>query len=177
MNLIAVTFLTVSSLVVLLPAVNGWIVPIYRGSIYRFESKNYEEYYMRHKGYKMRIDKYEDSEIYKLDSQFEVVRALLTKRNVTTISLRSINYPEYYIRHYGYKCYIGKNDGSRLFRADATWIPVRGLADKSNLGVSFESRNYRGYYMRHYGYELRIDKMNNSQLFRNDATWYFELVK
>ena len=176
MNLIAVTFLTVSSLVVLLPAVNGWTVPIYHGSTYRFESKNYKDYYMRHKDYKMRIDKYEDSTIYKLDSQFKVVKSLLQVRNVDTVSLRSINYPQYYIRHAGYKCYIGRNDGSELFKADATWIPVLGLADEGQ-GVSFESLNFRGYYMRHSGYQLRIDKMIYSQLFRDDATWYPELVK
>ena len=175
MNLIAVTFLTVSSLVVLLPAVNGWTVPIYHGSTYRFESKNYDGYYMRHKGYRMRIDKYENSQIFKLDSQFEVVKSLLQVRNVDTVSLRSKNYPQYYIRHSGYNCYIGKNDGSELFKADATWIPVLGLADQSQ-GVSFESLNYRGFYMRHSRYQLRIDKIY-SQLFRDDATWYPKLVK
>ena len=176
MNLIVVTFLTVSSLVVLLPAVNGWTLPIYHGSTYRFESKNYDKHYMRHKGYGMRIDKYEDSGIYKVDSQFKVVKGLLQEGNDDSVSLRSINYPQYYIRHAGYKCYIGKNDGSLLFKADATWIPVHGLADKSK-GVSFESLNYRGYYMRHSGYELRIDKMVYTQLFRDDATWYPELVE
>ena len=69
----------------------------------------------------MRIDKYEDSRIYKLDSQFKVVKSLLQVRNVDTVSLRSKNYPQYYIRHSGQKCYIDKNDGSELFKADATW--------------------------------------------------------
>ena len=74
MNLIAVTFLTVSSLVALLPALKGW--PLYFGKPYRFESKNYKGYYMQHKDFKMRIDKYKDLELYRIDSQFKFAKGL-----------------------------------------------------------------------------------------------------
>ena len=120
----------------------------------------------------MKIDKYEDLELYRNDSQFEVVKGLAGIG--ISISIWSKNYPEYYFGHAGYECIIRKSDGSHLFKEDVTWLPVPGLADRS--GVSFTAYNYHGYYMRHSGYKLKIEKTNNTRLFHDDATWYPEQI-
>ena len=157
------------AIVALLPAVYG-LTGITAGNLlgksFRFVSKNYPGHYMRHRGYQMWLDKYHISNLYSLDSYFDVVPGLAG----IGISLRSKNYPAYYIRHAGYLCYIGKNDGSDLFKKDASWIPKNGLADP--YAVSFESVNYRHYYMRHQGYRVKISKYIRTTLYLNDATWY-----
>ena len=154
------------AIVAVLPAVYGSTAQNLVGKSFRFVSKNYPGYYMRHRSYQMWLDIFQVSNLYSLDSYFDVVPGLAG----VGISLRSKNYPAYYIRHAGYLCYIGKNDGSDLFKKDASWIPKNGLADP--YAVSFESVNYRHYYMRHQGYRVRISHYSHTTLYLNDATWY-----
>ena len=154
------------AIVAVLPAVYGVTAQNLLGKSFRFVSKNYPGHYMRHRSYQMWLDKFNTSNLYRLDSYFDAVPGLAG----VGISLRSKNYPSHYIRHTGYLCYIGKNDGSALFKKDASWIPKNGLADP--YAVSFESVNYRHYYMRHQGYRVKISKYIDTTLYLNDATWY-----
>ena len=147
--------------------------PIFSEIVYqkiRLESKNYPGYFLRHRNYEMWLDKKDSSQLYDLDSSFQVVSGL----NGEGVSFRSKNYPDHYVRHRGYKCYINKSDGSSLFKKDATWIPRASLAGDGT--TSFESSNYPDYYMRHSGYRLRIDKNDHSDIFKKDASWEIHLL-
>ena len=45
----------------------------------------------------------------------------LKGRNPFSLSLESVNYPGYFIRHQGSRLRISKNDGTALFKTDASW--------------------------------------------------------
>lgn len=119
----------------------------------------------------MWLDRSSNKQLYRADSSFKIVPGLI---GGSTISFKSKNYPGHYIRFVrrrsGYLCYIHRCDGSALFKRDASWIVVRGLADP--LGYSFKSYSCPSYYMRHQGYRVKISKFCNTNLYRNDATWY-----
>lgn len=73
-----------------------------------------------------------------------------------------------YLRHSGYLLWAHINDGSDLFKKDATFIPLVGIADKSKY--SFRSYNYPRHYIRHQGYRVKISDEVNSY-FNADVTW------
>ena len=141
------------------------------GKRFRFQSKNYQNRYFRHRGFQMWLDPYSSHGLYQLDSSFDIVPGLAG----VGVSFRSVNYPNHFIRHSGFKCYIHQSDGKPLFRNDATFIPRVGLADRR--GISFESVNFPGYYIRHRGFRVQIDRIDGSQLFRLDATWFPQQLK
>ena len=166
MKVTLILCLALFSLAVLLPPANAIKLSNLIGKTFRFTSKNYPGYYMRHRNYEMWLDHQGTSNLYRLDSSFKIVPGLIGQG----ISFQSKNYPGHYIRHSGFLCYIHKSDGSTLFKKDASWLPVLGLAD--SLGYTFQSYNYPGYYLRHQGYRIKISHFLNTALYRNDATWY-----
>ena len=121
----------------------------------------------RHRNFQIWLDKSSvNAPSYEEDSSFIIIPGLAGKG----ITFKSLNYPNRFIRHRGWLCFIDKNDGSKLFKLDASFTPVRGLTGAKG-SVSFESVNYPGYYMRHAGFRVRLNKNNNSPLFKKDATW------
>lgn len=97
-------------------------------------------------------------------SQWKVVPGLAD----TGVSLISVDQPGYYLRHYEGQIILSKDDGSDLFKQDATWIQHRAL-DGSN-GVSFESVNFPGQYIRHYDSYLRISPISTT-IEKGDASF------
>ena len=57
-------------------------------------------------------------------SQWKVVPGLAD----TGVSLISVDQPGHYLRHYEGQIILSKDDGSDLFKQDATWIQHRALA-------------------------------------------------
>ena len=76
--------------------------------------------------------------------------------------------PRHYLRHIDYDLVLARNDSSAIFRADATFRRVAGLADAS--AVSFQSYNFPDRYLRHANYLLRIDPITTAAG-RADATF------
>ncbi|MGW2326880.1 glycoside hydrolase family 43 protein [Streptomyces sp. NPDC001700] len=82
--------------------------------------------------------------------------------------LKSYNYPDRYVRHFGY---AGRIDTYPFdLYTDALWKLVPGLADSS--GVSFQSVNNPTRHLRHYDYQLRLDVNDGTSAFAADATFY-----
>jgi hypothetical protein len=110
---------------------------------------------------------------YQVDSSFDIIPGICGQG----ISLCSVNYPAYYVRHKrkGGECFIHSSDGTSSFKQDASFIPRPGLADPK--GVSFESVNFRGQYLRHCCDRIRKDIYNTTPLFMDDATWYPREIK
>ena len=145
------------------------------GGRFKFESKNYPGEFWRHKNFEVWKEKQESSNLYQLDTSFDVVPGL----HGIGLSFRSVKYPDHFIRHYiGGECVISKPDeggDNKLFKREVSWIPCEGIANSK--GVSFESVNCPGEYLRHCGGRLRINRNDGSNLFCEDATWYPRMLK
>ncbi|WP_128376247.1 family 43 glycosylhydrolase [Streptomyces cavernae] len=132
----------------------------------RFSSYNYPNRFIRHWEYRAKLE----ANVANLaDSQFRIVPGLAGSG---TVSLESANFPGYYLRHKNYELWVEKNDGTTLFKNDATFTRQAGLAD-SAAGVSFESYNFPGRYVRHYNNLMYIQPVSTT-VDREDATFYAE---
>lgn len=118
---------------------------------------------MRHVNFDVRIDPNVSPAV---DAQFRLVPGLAN--NSGYVSFQSVNFPGYYLRHYGFDFQLAQNDGSATFAADTTFRRVAGLADAS--WTSFQSYNYPDRYIRHSGFVLRIDPITTAAA-RSDATF------
>ncbi|BBH70316.1 hypothetical protein ACTI_70010 [Actinoplanes sp. OR16] len=87
------------------------------------------------------------------------------------VSLRSKNYPSFYLRHSGFRLQISQSDGSRLYREDATFYVRGGNASSGSGWISLESYNFPGRYIRHADYHLWLHPDDGSRLFAEDSTW------
>jgi pectate lyase C len=130
----------------------------------RLQSYNYSNFYVRHVDFDALIDSNLDPLV---DSQWQIVSGLANSSG-DYISFQSVSCPGYYLRHRNFDFALEKNDGSALFKADATFKKVSGLADSS--WSSFQSYNYPQYYMRHYCYRLLLETIS-SATDKQDATF------
>ncbi|MEV4799735.1 glycoside hydrolase family 43 protein [Nonomuraea sp. NPDC049421] len=129
----------------------------------RIQSYNFQDRHIRHADFDVRIDANVSPA---QDAQFRLVPGLAGGSG--TVSFASVNYPGYYLRHYGFDLTLAADDGTGTFASDATFRPVAGLADAS--WTSYQSVNYPDRYLRHYDYLLRLDPITDAQS-RADATW------
>jgi len=83
------------------------------------------------------------------------------------VSLRSLNFPDRYVRHRNALGYIEPTTDD-LGRQDATFRIVAGL---SGSCLSFESHNFPSHYLRHQNYRLKLGLGENEQVFHEDATF------
>ena len=90
------------------------------------------------------------------------------------MSFRSIKKPGHYLRHRNFKAHIDLNDGSKLFKNDASFI-VRKNKFYSGY-CAFESSNYPSYFLRHQGYRIKLHREETSELYRMDASFLVSTV-
>jgi hypothetical protein len=76
-----------------------------------------------------------------------------------------------YLRHRNFILRAERNDGSSLFKQDATFCP---RTSSYSGAVMLESVNYPGRYLRHQNFQLKLDQYQNSGQFRADSA--FRLV-
>ncbi|MEU0878156.1 glycoside hydrolase family 43 protein [Lentzea sp. NPDC005914] len=128
----------------------------------RLQSFNFQDRFVRHASFDVRID----PNVSPLqDSQFRIVPGLA---DATTVSIQSVNFPGYYLRHINYDFVLAPYDGTAQFAADATFRQVAGLASSS--WSSFQSYNHPDHYIRHYAYQLKLDPITTATG-RGDATF------
>ncbi|CAL9636722.1 AbfB domain-containing protein [Streptomyces sp. enrichment culture] len=102
-------------------------------------------------------------------------RAVPGLADTSCYSFESRNYPGEYLRHRDSRVYKEGGSGD-LFRADATFCPVRG----ANGGVRLSAHNFPGQYLRHYGAELWLAVPGGTRAwdspahFTEDTTWAVE---
>lgn len=130
----------------------------------RLQSFNFPDRYVRHSGSTVRLD---PTTSPVKDSQFRVVPGLASQAD-GRISFESVDMPGYFLRHWNYQFSLVQNDGSAAFKADATFLPVAGLAH--DRLTSFRSHNFPDRYIRHKNYGLVLEPMV-SDLDRADATY------
>lgn len=99
-------------------------------------------------------------------SQWRIVPGIADS---SRISLESVDNPGYYLRHYEGNIIISANDGTDIFKQDATWRIHEALDGLG--GISLESYNIAGAYMRHYNSYLMISQISTA-LERSDASFW-----
>ncbi|MGW4458106.1 AbfB domain-containing protein [Streptomyces albidoflavus] len=108
----------------------------------------------------------------KADATYKVVPGL---GDENCYSLESRNYPGEYLRHRESRVRRDADDGTQLFKADATWCAVPGEG-----GVRLSSLNMSGSYLRHYDSEVWLSTPGGKQPydtlsnFTADTTWALE---
>jgi Alpha-L-arabinofuranosidase B (ABFB) domain len=85
------------------------------------------------------------------------------------VTFESANYPGHFLRHQNYRLKLAKRSNDQLFKENATFCVVSGLANSQ--GRSFESVNFPKHYIRHSNFELWLAKSDGSRLFKQDATF------
>jgi RNA polymerase sigma factor (sigma-70 family) len=73
-----------------------------------------------------------------------------------------------YLRHMMWRVRLSLDEGTPLFRGDATFCVRPGTIEGS---VSFESSNYPGWFLRHRGAEVWVDHSDGSAGFRADSSF------
>ena len=129
-----------------------------------FQTSNYPDRFIRHRqslGYAEPVP----GELGQADSTFRIQPGLAGR----CISLESHNYPGQFLRHQGWRIKLAPREDNDLYRNDATFCMVAGLANSA--GVSFESANNPHHFIRHRNGELWVDDFDGSGLFRADATF------
>ncbi|MDP9830294.1 sigma-70 family RNA polymerase sigma factor [Kineosporia succinea] len=73
-----------------------------------------------------------------------------------------------YLRHSSWRVRVGDDDGTALFRGDATFCARTGSASGS---VALEAANYPGWFLRHRDMQLWVDQDDDSAQFRADSSF------
>nr|WSY55806.1 AbfB domain-containing protein [Streptomyces sp. NBC_00886] len=76
-----------------------------------------------------------------------------------------------YLRHRSFVLRAERNDGSSLFKQDATFCP---RTSSYSGAVMLESVNYPGRFLRHQNFQLKLDRYQNGSLYGADSA--FRLV-
>jgi hypothetical protein len=94
---------------------------------------------------------------------FEVVPGLA---DPTCVTLRAED--GRYLRHLSWRVRLSRDEGTTLFRGDATFCVRPGPVPGS---LSLESSNYPGWFLRHRGTDLWVDRSDGSAAFRADTAF------
>lgn len=96
------------------------------------------------------------------DSSFKLVPGLA---NSSCYSFRMSD--GRYVRHQSFVLRASRDDGSGLFKQDATFCPRSGYSGT----VMLESVNYPGHFVRHRNFQLRLERYDHNGQFFADATF------
>jgi alpha-L-arabinofuranosidase B-like protein len=107
----------------------------------------------------------------KADATYTVRRGL---GDSSCYSFESVNFPGQFLRHADSRVRNSPNDGSALFRADATFCARPGVG---GVGVTFESLNKPGSYLRHFESQVYVASgvadggFDRPQTLTADSSW------
>jgi hypothetical protein len=73
-----------------------------------------------------------------------------------------------YLRHASWRLRLNPDDGTKLFRADATFCVRPGATAGS---IALEASNYPGWFLHRRGSELWVDQSDGSGVFRADSSF------
>jgi hypothetical protein len=97
--------------------------------------------YLRHAGFALFAN---DPRAIPADGAWDIVAG--NSGDSDTISFKSVNFPDRFIRHSGFRCWLHRRDGSRLFDLDSTFRIVAGVSGSAEH-ISFQSVNFPAYYL------------------------------
>lgn len=73
-----------------------------------------------------------------------------------------------YLRHSSWRARVQQDEGTALFRGDATFCPRPGAVSGS---TAWESQNYPGWFLRHVGDAMWVDRSDGSAAFDADCAF------
>lgn len=97
------------------------------GDSWSFESVNFPGYFLRHKDYRVILEKKSNDKDFKESASFREVPPLAGKDGV---SYDSVNYPGSYLRHKNGEIWCEESDKSATFKNDATWFRMEAWSTK-----------------------------------------------
>ncbi|AXE85059.1 AbfB domain-containing protein [Streptomyces sp. Go-475] len=127
---------------------------------------NFPDRYWRVRDGYVRLDRIGSGSEQREDATFQRVAGLSDSScySFTTADGR-------YLRHRSFVLVANRDDGSSLFRKDATFCP-RVWSPSGTL--SLESVNYPGRFLRHRDFQVRLDPYEHSHQYHSDAS--FQIV-
>ena len=131
-----------------------------------FQSVNYPGQFLRHQNFLGELTPL-SSELDRKDATF-VLRPGLSG-TPGAVSFESVNYPGQFLRHQNFRLKLNADDGTPLFRQDASFWPRSALAGQGT--VSYESVNFPGFFIRHRDFHLWVEQNDGSALFSLDASF------
>jgi len=91
----------------------------------------------------------------------------------TCVSFESVAVPGQLLRHNAYRLMLAPDDGTDLFKSDATFCAEKGL---DGDGITLRSKNYPDRVVRQRDYQLWIDPVTTDAAFLSDATFDADFV-
>ncbi|MFI9830489.1 AbfB domain-containing protein [Streptomyces sp. NPDC051913] len=128
-------------------------------------SVNYPDRYWHVSGGYVKLDAVGGSESRE-DSTFKLVKGLADSSCYSFATADG-----QYLRHRSFVLVANRNDGSALFRQDATFC---ARASSIPGAITLESVNYPGRFLRHQNFQLKLDPYQYGDLYRQDSA--FRLV-
>ena len=106
---------------------------------YSFEATNpkLRGWYLRHQNFRLKLSKATNDEVFKKDATFCLKQALASRASYEEshqASFESFNFPGYFIRHSDFELAIRQNDGSDVFKRDATFVVERPVRAPGSFG-------------------------------------------
>jgi Alpha-L-arabinofuranosidase B (ABFB) domain len=142
----------------------GTITGSFFGQAVQLQSINFPDHFIRHQN-SLASATTITSDLDKLDSSFRIVRGLADKN---AVSFQSRNFSNQYLRHQNSRLRISPSDGSDLFKQDATFFMIPGLA---GTDASFRSFNFPDRFIRHRNFLIFVESNTTGGPFAQDATW------
>ncbi|MGW1717429.1 AbfB domain-containing protein [Streptomyces sp. NPDC002156] len=137
--------------------------PVQPASLWRsVQSANYPSRYWHVDDGLVKLDSVRGSESRR-DSTFKVVKGLA---NADCYSFATASGS--YLRHRNFVLRAERNDGSSLFKKDATFC-ARGSSVSG--AAMLESVNYQGYFLRHKNFQIRLDRFEYSSGYAADSAF------
>jgi len=99
----------------------------------------------------------------------KIIRVVQGLAGGGTVSLQSASDSGKYFRHRDGLLYLEPNDGSDLFKFDASFGPVAGL--KNVNMTSLHAVNYVQAFLRHKDGRIHLDDWDGSDIMASDASW------
>ena len=92
-----------------------------------FESTNVRDHYLKHAFFRIVLAKRLDEQKFREDATFCIVWGLhkTTRSGAESMSFRSFNFPNRYIRHRNFDLWLDPYENTPLFRDDATFFMVQ----------------------------------------------------
>jgi len=88
------------------------------------------------------------------------------------VSFQSRNDPGRYLRHASFRLWSDTNDGSAVFKQDATFRYGQPFVDSEGIAKALESSNYPGQYWKRDGEKISLSRLMNTTEDQVNATWH-----
>jgi hypothetical protein len=93
--------------------------------------------------------------------------------DISAVSFQSHDEPGRYLRHAGFRLWADKNDGSTVFKKDATFRYANPFVGTATLSRGLESFNYPGRFMlRTSDNTVTLTPTATSDEYKSGATWW-----